>query len=97
MNASGEGQADSYVVILLPDLFLTYNADWGFSFPHVATLYHRDIRLSNMAKETVLELPIVSELNGEYQACGLLNRVGTDVLNLENWLDWQCLPFVIQP
>ena len=99
MTTQGHSKADRYVVFMLPDDlgFVTYRKAAGFYPLNTALPYDAAVVLTEQQTETVLEQLLPEDIaSGDYQVCGLLTIPDSDPMDSKDWMDWHCVPFVVQ-
>ncbi|MCP4697986.1 MAG: PKD domain-containing protein [Gammaproteobacteria bacterium] len=94
LEMNGAGEAIPYVAIVLPDgNFFTYRYNDGFSIVNTPTPFLPLLPVNGKRTWPVMELALPEKglIGGNYQACSVLMRADAeDVLDMANWLDWDC-------
>ncbi|RKZ82201.1 MAG: hypothetical protein DRR19_21060, partial [Candidatus Parabeggiatoa sp. nov. 1] len=97
VTLSGETTVDLYVGIIFPQGdYQTIASPLNFSQDNVLQSYQTGLLLSGEQTFQIINLALPAIAIGDYQACGLLTRAGSDPYNEANWLLWDCKGFHFQ-
>ncbi|MCP4699420.1 MAG: hypothetical protein GY862_21620, partial [Gammaproteobacteria bacterium] len=99
MRTDGQREVIPYIAIVFPSGdFVTYSYAQGFSFTNMLYTYRDLLNLNGSRTYPIMQFTLPPGIPaGQYQACGvLMNPSASDVLNMENWLDFECKTFTLR-
>ena len=97
MMVNGTAAVDLYVAIVFPDgYFITVAYPLNFSSPDAIQVYRPNIEITDQQTFAIMNFPVPTGIaKGQYAACGVLVKAGSDPNDQHHWKHKDCLGFEV--